>query len=169
MRILKNIIVIVFILLSTYLLSKYVDFNPNPVLIIIIVFFYILFFFNIIVRRYIWFQPYFTSKYNILNSKYSNEEEYDFPKSMLFLKVLEVLDKSKFRVLKYDEKKGSILVTTPISWLSWGENIYINIEETDEKVIMKFCSTSLFGIYSWGKHEDNYLALLNNFNESLII
>ena len=80
-----------------------------------------------------------------------------------------MLKTSKFKVVQFDEETGSIFAASSVTWFSWGENIYINIEELDNGIIMKFCSVSIFGVYTWGKNEENYHKLINNFEESLII
>lgn len=170
MRIIKNAVMGLIILVTFSLYYKYVNFGANNLVPkIVIILFLGLFFFSILARKIAWFQPYFTSKYNIFTSKFRNEKVYDFPKDILFHKTLEVLNHSKFRVLNYDENKGVIFATSPMTWLSWGENIYVNFKESDNDVTLNFCSASLFGIYSWGKNEENYKTLVNNFNESLII
>lgn len=169
MRTIKNVFFGLFVMVSIYLLGKYVIFDITIVMKIIIVFFFTLFFFNLLARRLMWFRPYFTSKYNLINSKYKIEKEYDFSKNILLHKFIEVLKDSKYRVAKYDEKKGLILAISRMGLFSWGENIYIKLEETDSKVIMYFCSASIFGVYSWGKNEENYIKLMSNFDESLTI
>ena len=169
MRIIKNAVFGVFVMGSAYLLSRYRVFDSNTISTIIIVFCFSLFFFNIAVRRILWFRPYFISKFNLLTSTFKIEKEYDFEKDILFHKIIEVLTNSKYRVVKYDEAKGLILATSRMSWKSWGENIYIKLDESGDKVNMNFCSTTFWGIYSMGRNEDNYYNLINSFNESLII
>jgi len=169
MRTLINISVAIILFVVVYFLAFYANSQSNIVSILLIAIFFPLFLFNIVVRRILWFRPYFISKFNLLTGKFKIDNEYDFGKGILFHKIIEVLRNSKYKVVKYDEEKALILATSRMSWMSWGENIYIKIDESGEKVIMNFCSTTLFGIYSWGRNEDNYYNLINSFDESLII
>jgi hypothetical protein len=120
-------------------------------------------------RREIWFKPYFTSRFNIFAAKFRQHQEFDFSKDILFEKLIEVLQLSGFKIVYKDMHKGEIFATSPISLSSWGENIYIDINETNNKCILNFCSVCFFQIYSWGKNERNYQNLIQEFEESLII
>ncbi|NQU34817.1 MAG: hypothetical protein HQ521_16430 [Bacteroidetes bacterium] len=169
MKILKNAIagLVIFSLIS--FLVRYTDDESNLVFKIVIILFVALFLFSIIVRKIPWFQPFFTSRINLLTSKFRMQKNYNFTESILFHKTLEVVGNSGFKIFHFDESKGIIMAASNVSWLSWGENIYISFEESGDNIVMKFCSVSLFGVYSWGKNEDNYQKLLRNFDESLII
>jgi len=136
---------------------------------ILVVFFISFIVFNFVVRKIVWFKPYFTSKYNFFSTKFRTQNEYDIPKDLMFKKVIEVLDSSKFKIHWSDTDKFEIFAMSGPSFWSWGENIYIDFKEEDGKTLMNFCSVAVFQLYTWGKNEDNYEDLINNIEESLII
>ena len=129
----------------------------------------VIFLFSIIVRKQLSFKPYFTSKYNLLTSKFRREREFDFPKDLLFDKLVEVLESAELKVVHTNKEKGEIFALSQMTFSSCGENIYITLSEKNDHTVMHFCSATFFQIYSWGKNERNYERLFNEFEESLII
>jgi hypothetical protein len=129
----------------------------------------IIFLFDLAVRKVEWFKPYFTSDYNFFAAKTRYRQELDFSKKILFEKLIEVLQASKFKLVTSDESKGYIFAISPISLFSWGENIYIDLNEADGKTTMDFCSACLFQISSYGKNKRNYQKFLDEFEKSLTI
>lgn len=127
------------------------------------------FLFSLAVRKIAWFKPYFTSKYNFLTSKVRNRQEFDFSKDILFEKLKDVMQVAGFKIIQTNENTGDIFATSPISWSSWGENIYITLKQRNDKTIVDFCSASFFQVYAWGKNKRNYENLLTEFEKSLII
>jgi hypothetical protein len=125
--------------------------------------------FSIIIRNSERFESYFTSKYNIFTAKTRYQQEFDFSKDILFDKLIEVMTEAGFKIRRTDKVTGHIFATAPISWFSWGENIYINLKEENSKTTLDFCSACLFQIYSWGKNERNYDRFLGEFEKSLTI
>ena len=115
------------------------------------------------------FKNYFTSRFNLLTSKVRFEKEFDIPKEMMFEKIIEVINDSKFKLVKADKENFEILAITTITWKSWGENLYISFDTIGDDTIMKFCSVTLFQIYSWGKNEKNYDDLIHEIESSLTI
>lgn len=87
----------------------------------------------------------------------------------MFEKVIEVIQSSKFKLVETDQEKFEILATSPMTIWTWGENIYISFESIGKETQLKFCSTSFFGMYSWGKNEKNYDDFFNQIESSLII
>jgi hypothetical protein len=87
----------------------------------------------------------------------------------MFEKVMEVVNDSKFKLVDTDNEKLEILAISSISFLSWGENLYISFETRGDETVMKFCSSTLFQIYSWGKNEKNISDLLNEIESSFTI
>lgn len=157
----------IMVLIPVY--SGYVLEPGNPGLMISI--FVILGFFvlNLIIRKSLSFKRYFISPFNALTSKVHLEKAFDISKALMFEKIVEVIDRSKFELTEVDKDKFEILATSKISWLSWGENIYISFETRGNETIMKFCSVTLFQIYSWGKNEKNWEQLLGEIENSLTI
>ncbi len=127
------------------------------------------FIFNLIIRKHLLYKNYFTSTYNILTAKVHYEVTYDISIDLMFEKVIEVINNSNFKLVESSKSTYEILAITPISLKSWGENLYIDFNVKDEKTIIKFCSATLFQMYSWEKNKENYDELLNNIEKSLVI
>jgi hypothetical protein len=169
-RYIKHAIIFIVISVMSIVIVKFMfDWNILFFKIILPATILFIFLFSIIVRKNIRFKSFFTSKYNLLTGKYRSKYEFEFSKELLFHKIIEVLQESGFNVRHTDKNTGDILATSGLTWTSWGENIYIELTEQDGITIMEFCSSSIFGIYTWGKNEDNYYKLLNKFEESLTI
>jgi hypothetical protein len=128
-----------------------------------------LFIFSIIVRKKFSFKSFFVSKYNLLSTKYRRTQEFDFPKDLLFEKLVEVLESAGFKIIYTNKITGDIFATSSLSLSSWGENIYITLKEHNEQTTMDFCSSTFFQIISWGKNERNYERMFNEFENSLIV
>lgn len=169
MKYFKHLIAMLIIVALSITLVELAFEHDNVIYKIIPILLLFMFVFSFSVRKIARFKPLFTSRYNIFTSKFRSNVEFSFSKKLLFHKIIEVLEDSGFNVKHTHEDKGEIFATSPITWLSWGENIYIDLEEVDGMTVMKFCSASFFGIYSWGKNEQNYNKLLNKFEESLVI
>lgn len=168
MKTIKHIAIAILIILLSFTIANYVE-PADPLLIIIPLLLLGFFLFNLIIRRYLNYKGYFTSKYNVLTQKYRNQREYPIAKEILFDKIIEVLEDSHFNLKEVNRDQFEILAISPITWKSWGENLYISFESEGEETTMKFCSTTFFQIYSWGKNEENYSSLLNQIENSLII
>lgn len=143
--------------------------NDDPVLVVSVLLIAGFFVFNLVIRKSLSFKNYFTSKYNLLTSKAHAEKSFDIPKDLMFEKIIEVINDSKFKLIKADKEAFEILAIAPISFKSWGENLYVSLETKGNETTMKFCSTTLFQIYSWGKNEKNFTDLLNEIESSLTI
>ena len=104
-----------------------------------------------------------------MTAKTRSEILFTIPRELMFDKIIEVIKDSNFNLINANRDKYEILATTRISWLSWGENLYISFEDKENETIMKFCSATLFQIYSWGKNERNYDNLLKEIEDSLIV
>jgi hypothetical protein len=149
--------------------SGYYFRSENPAVLVPLLFLIGFFIFNLVVRGFLSSKNYFTHPYNLLTSKFFLEKTMDIPRELMFEKMIEVIDQSDFKLADADPDKFEILATTRITWTSWGENLYISFEEMGAETIMKFCSVTLFQIYSWGKNEKNYADLLEEFETSLTI
>lgn len=141
----------------------------NPILITTILLIIGFFIFNLIIRKSLSFKKYFTNQYNLLTSKVRSEKAFDISKELMFEKIIEVINDSKFKLIEADKDRFEILAITEISFKSWGENLYISFETRGNETIMKFCSATLFQIYSWGKNENNITDLLHEIESSLTI
>jgi hypothetical protein len=159
----------IFILISLPFLIGYNLEPENPILIITIFLIIGFFIFNLIIRTSLSFTNYFTNQYNLLTSKIHSEKAFDISKELMFEKIIEVINDSKFKLVEADKDRYEILAITGISFKSWGENLYISFEKRGDETIMKFCSATLFQIHSWGKNEKNFTDLLNEIENSLTI
>ena len=172
MKYTKHILVAIAILLFSFLFSFYArtyNNGSNSIALILAICLFTFFIFNLVIRKIAWFKPYFTSKYNFLATKFRTKIEFDIPKELMFKKVIEVIENSKFKIQLVNEDKFEIFAISPVSFKSWGENIYIDFQEDDGKTVMNFCSATISQIYSWGKNEQNYDQLVQSIEESLII
>ena len=157
-------IIVIIPVFSGYLLEP-----ENPGYIIVPLFILGFFVFNLVIRRSLFFKNYFTSQYNVLTSKVRSEKAFDIPKELMFEKMIEVIDHSKFKLVEAHKERLEILAITNITFKSWGENLYISFETIGDETIMKFCSVTFFQITSWGKNEKNYNDLLSEIESSFTI
>lgn len=125
--------------------------------------------FNLIIRNSLSFKNYFTNQYNLFTTKVWHQKSYDIPKDLMFEKIIEVINSSNLKLVETNKEKLEILAISTITFKSWGENLYISFETNGNETIIKFCSVTLFQIYSWGKNEKNYDNLLNDIKNSLIV
>jgi hypothetical protein len=126
--------------------------------------------FTLAVKRIAWFKPYVISKYNILSGKVRYQQEFDFPKELLFDKLLEVMQEAGFKIIQTNRDTCDIFAITRPSWyVWWGENIYVNLKDVNGKTTVDFYSVSILRLYSYGKNERNYKKLLQEFEKSLTI
>ncbi|MGK0308578.1 MAG: uncharacterized membrane protein YbhN (UPF0104 family) [Urechidicola sp.] len=124
MKIIKHISVIILLILIGVLISfffKYDQLYFNVVSILIVVFFI----FNLIIRKSLSFKNYFTSKFNLFTNKVRYEKTFDLPNDLMYQKVIEVINDSKFKLADTDKEKLEILAISTLSAISWGgEFIY---------------------------------------------
>lgn len=168
MKTLKHLLAALAIILVSGLIAYYLKPN-NPILIALIFLIAGFFIFNLIVRKSLSFMNYFTSQYNIFTTKVRGEKAYDIPIDLMYEKMIEVIDNSDFKLVETDREKLQILAISTFTLKSWGENLYIGFETRGNETIMKFCSATLFQMYSWGKNEKNYNDLLNDIESSLTV
>ncbi len=161
-------VVLVILVLGPVSIGLYLE-PGNPALLIAIFFILGFFMVNLVLRRSLSLKRYFTSPFNLLTSKVCSEKLFDIPKALMFEKIVEVINHSKFRLIEADQEKFEILAITNISWISWGENLYISFETVGDETKMKFCSVTFFQITSWGKNEKNYEDLFNEIESSLTV
>ncbi|MEJ6590301.1 MAG: hypothetical protein QNL43_10925 [Crocinitomicaceae bacterium] len=143
---------------------------PQHHLLLIIAFPLLLgFCFNLAFRKRIYFKPYFMSNWNFLTATHKSSSETNISSGLMFEKMLEVLVGSNYKVQYSDKDKKEIFVTTTMSFKSWGENIYIDIEEREPgKTKINIISTAL-QVYTWGKNEQNFDKMVLEIEDSLIV
>ncbi|AFU68138.1 hypothetical protein P700755_001192 [Psychroflexus torquis ATCC 700755] len=168
LKVLKTWIALFVLMVLPFLIGSYIE-PENPIYIVTIFSIAGFFIFNLVIRKSLFFKNYFTSRYNILTSKVHSKKTFNISKELMFEKIIEVINDSKFRLVETDKDKFVILAITSISLRSWGENLYINFETRGNETVMKFCSVTLFQIYSWGKNEENLTDLFNEIESSLTV
>jgi hypothetical protein len=149
-----------------FVLNQYAKTNVLEIIAFFIAFVFI---FSLVVRKIVWFKPYFTSKFNLLTNKTRHKQEFDFPKDLLFDKMIEVMTNAGFKINKSNKETGDIFATTGMTWFSWGENIYVSMEKDHGTTMVDFCSATFFQVYDWGRNERNYKRFLSEFEDSLTI
>ena len=59
-------------------------------------------------------------------------EVYDLPKERVWNSMLEVLGTTSLKIVSTDESKGEILARRKLTWFSFGENVAIYVEATND-------------------------------------
>jgi hypothetical protein len=168
----KDITIWFFVLAIIVIIPVFIAYileSENPYLFAVPLIIFGFFAFNLVIRRSLYFKNYFISPFNLLTTKIRIEKVFDIPEELMFEKMIEVLDHSKFKLVEANKDNSEILAVTKITFKSWGENLYISFETIGDKTIMKFCSVTFFQITSWGKNEKNYDDLLTEIESSLTI
>jgi len=167
MKAFKHISFALLIVTTTLLITRNMGESIPRIIGICIIAFFAL---NLVVRKFVGFKPYFTSRLNFLTTKYSSKSEINISMDLMFDKLIEVMGESNLKIQHQNKSKKEIFATTSVSWKSWGENIYIELIETNsDGTCISFISTTFFQSYSWGKNEQNFEKLLNSIEESLTI
>jgi hypothetical protein len=125
---------------------------------------------NFVLRRNLRYKKWFLSKLNFWLEKKEFSEESAISRSLLFEKVIEVIQESPFELVDQNQTSCEILCGTKVNVLTWGENLYIQlIEKEDEICEIRLTSVSLFGGTSWTRNESNFELFRNKLDESLTI
>ena len=95
--------------------------------------------------------------------------EFSHPKAKVFAAVLEAVPKVKgMKVKSSDEASGQILVTTGVSFKSWGEKLPISVSESQPgKAVVSVASSSKMALVDWGKNKQNVERILAATDEVL--
>jgi hypothetical protein len=88
--------------------------------------------------------------------------------SIAYEKFKEVIESSGFIILEGDSVNTEIFAKSNFKWLSGGENIYVRFEEDSKGTKMNFTSISP-RINDFLQNHENYLKVMNEFEESLTI
>ena len=125
---------------------------------------------NLILRRSLKYKAWFLSSLNILLEKKTYSLESDISTDLLLDKLTEVIKESKFKLLDINKEEIQILCGTSINFWTWGENIYVELnEEMNGNTKIQFISTTLFGGTSWNRNQKNYESFIDSFETSLTI
>lgn len=159
----KSLLILLLIIAASLMVN-------SEVLIVWAIFSLITFSFHLVVRKYNSFKSYFLSPYNLFSAKVHKEFIIDIPKDLVFHKLKEVIEASKFKLTYEDPEKLQLLAISKMSWKSWGENIYFSLQESgNNETLVIFDSAALFQVHTWGKNEDNYTKFINSLEQALTI
>ena len=124
---------------------------------------------SLVFRKKLYFKSWILSKMNFLLGKEVRVDQSDISPDLLFDKILEVIEESDFELADTDRKSFQLLATTFPNFLTWGENMYVEIKEIENNQSeIKFISATIFG-YSWNKNKKNTDKFFQLFEESLTI
>jgi hypothetical protein len=98
-----------------------------------------------------------------------SEKVFDISGDLMFEKMIEVIDHSKFKLVEVNKDNLEILAITNISLKTWGENMYISFDAHGDQAIMKIISVTFFQGTSWGKNEKNVNDLVSEIESSFTI
>lgn len=125
--------------------------------------------FNFSVRKKLSYSNWFLSSGNFFLEKRTHSFTSDLDTELLYVKLLEVIESSEFDLLDMDESKLQILLGTSTNFLTWGENIYIQIAPASNGSSIEFTSVTLFGTTSWKRNDKNFDSFIQLFESSLIV
>lgn len=123
--------------------------------------------FNIFARNSFVFKGYFVSKWNIFSEKSTQSFTTDLPLDLIHENLIEILQRHQFTIRHRDS--NHLFATTGMSFRSWGENIYCDIQTKGNQVEVQLTSVCLFQHISWGKNDQNVQQLISSFEESLTV
>lgn len=125
---------------------------------------------NFLLRKKLRYKPWFLNTLNFLLAKKTKVFTSEIPEELLFQKLLNVVEESEFKLLDADLNTKNILVATGVNFLTWGENIYIEIKPVESEIVeVKVVSVTIFGSHSFNRNTANYQSFYNAFEESLTI
>ncbi len=108
------------------------------------------------------------SPYNIFSAKATKILLVDLDADLLFEKLITEIKNAKLRIQYADKVDRSILVTTPITFRSWGENIYFDVLNNGNSSEILIQSVAL-QLISWGKNDENIEKLIQHIDDSFTI
>jgi len=125
---------------------------------------------NLILRKKLSYKSWFLSKQNIFLEKEISVFESDISKELLFEKVLEVVKSSSFDFIDLNANSYELLLSTTPNFWTWGENLYIEIEEGADSISkISVTGVTVFGNYSWNRNRSNFQHFHESFQQSLTI
>lgn len=100
-----------------------------------------------------------------MTAKYQESRNINLEKDQLIERLEQAIKKSKFVVKSVDKSKGIILAKAKLNWLSWTENIRVEIKDDSEVEVTSICAFPL-QIYDWGKNKDNVNKIYRNLQNN---
>lgn len=103
------------------------------------------------------------------NSATSGRQILEYSPDDTFSALLSALSNSSHYTVKDSNRSArTIMVSTGVSWKSWGENLNIVVGPASggfSEVTIN--SASKFGVADWGKNQENFNNILNLLSEEL--
>lgn len=125
---------------------------------------------NFLLRKRLRYKSWFLSPANLFLERKMDIIESDLDADLLFDKLLEVIETSEFQLLDADKLKLQILCGTSLNFWTWGENIYIDIQEKSfGSTLIHLQSTTLYGNSSWDRNGQNHDSFMASLEASLTI
>lgn len=124
---------------------------------------------NLSLRKRLRYSSWFLNSINFLLERKKYVMQSEISKELLFDKLIEVIDESKFKLLDSNKDQSQLLCGTQSNFWTWGENIYINLESLNGETTIEFISTTLFGGSSWNRNQNNFNSFTKSFESSLTI
>ena len=125
--------------------------------------------FNFSIRKRLSSSNLFLSSVNFLLEKKTFSSVSELDPELLYAKLLEVAETSEFRLLDTDKNNLQLLLGTSTNFLTWGENIYIQIAPSLNGSVIGFTSVTLFGTTSRKRNDKNFDSFIQSFESSLTI
>lgn len=124
---------------------------------------------NLSLRKRLRYSSWFLISINFLLARKRYFTKSEISTELLFDKLIEVIEESKFKLLDSNKGQSQILCGTSSNFWTWGENIYINLENLSGETTIEFTSTTLFGGSSWNRNQNNFESFTKSFESSLTI
>lgn len=125
---------------------------------------------NLVLRKKLKYKSWFINHFNFLLERKQFVSSSEISSELLFEKLVEVITESEFQLFEMNKENLNILCGTAINFLTWGENIYIQLKiENNNSTSIEIVSTTIFGGMSWKRNTKNYSSFIASFENSLTI
>jgi hypothetical protein len=99
---------------------------------------------------------------------YQGVAGFPHPMPVVFDALLRAAPRVGLQVVQSDRDLGHLFARAGVSWLSWGENIWVSLTEVSQgRTRVAIVSTTKFGLVDWGKSRDNVESLLQALSSLL--
>jgi hypothetical protein len=80
----------------------------------------------------------------------------------VFQACVQVVANSRFRISTADPERGKIFASRGMSWLSYGEDLAIQVwqQAPDAPCGLEITSTLIYGLVDWGRNRKNVEAIV---------
>jgi hypothetical protein len=163
----RIIAISIIILIGVLVIPLRIHFGSQAVLILFTTVF-LLHFGNLVLRNFYWSKSWLLSRINIFSSKFQTVLILKLQKEIAFEKFLEVLLATNFQIVKVDNENLEIYARSEFNWLSGGENLYLTFSGKGRESQLSFSSASP-RIYDFYNNQENYLKVMNAFDDALTI